>query len=387
MSSRLEDYLASFDQLIDFALAEPVDLVLFCGDAYKSREPSQTQQRELAKRIKRLSAGGIPLFMLIGNHDLPNAIGRATTTEIFSTLTVPSVTIAHRPGIHCIRTRHGDIQIAALPWARRSALLTHEETGALDFNQINARLQQILTGIINEQATRLDPALPSILAAHVWVMNAGVGSEKSMSIGQEHMLLPGSIANPAFDYVALGHIHKSQVLSQAPPMIYSGSLDRLDFGDENDDKGFYLVDIPPVSAGVKEPVSFEFRPVNARRFFTLSIDVAPDEAEPTAWITHSIEANREKIREAIVRINIALSAAQSAKLRDAEIRGLIKDAYYVAVTRDIRRETRTRLSRGALEGLTPVTALKAFLESKYPPERAKLLLEYGEKLIREQASK
>ena len=39
-----------------------VDLVLFCGDAYKTREPSQTQQREFAKRIKRLSEGGIPLL-------------------------------------------------------------------------------------------------------------------------------------------------------------------------------------------------------------------------------------------------------------------------------------------------------------------------------------
>ena len=100
MSSRLDDYLKSFDQLVDFALENQVDLVLFCGDAYKTREPSQTQQRELAKRIKRLSEGGVPLFMLIGNHDLPNALGRATTMEIFSTLTVPSVTIAGRPGIY-----------------------------------------------------------------------------------------------------------------------------------------------------------------------------------------------------------------------------------------------------------------------------------------------
>src|SRR5512137_2618895 len=90
LSSRLEDYLKALDRVVDYAMERSVDLVLFCGDAYKSREPSQTQQREFAKRIKRLSAGGIPLFLLIGNHDLPNAIGRATTIEIFDTLSVPN---------------------------------------------------------------------------------------------------------------------------------------------------------------------------------------------------------------------------------------------------------------------------------------------------------
>ena len=70
LSSRLEDFLRSLDELVDYALAEKVDLVLFSGDAYKTREPSQTQQREFAKRIRRLSEGGVPLFLVIGNHDL-----------------------------------------------------------------------------------------------------------------------------------------------------------------------------------------------------------------------------------------------------------------------------------------------------------------------------
>jgi exonuclease SbcD len=387
MSSRLEDYLNSLDQLVDFALENQVDLALFCGDAYKTREPSQTQQRELAKRIKRLSEGGVPLFMLIGNHDLPNALGRATTMEIFSTLTVPSVTIAGRPGIYRLHTRSGEIQIAALPWVRRSALLSREDTGSLDFNQINARLQQILTGIIAEQAAQIDPSLPAILAAHVWVMNARIGSEKSMSIGQEHMLLPGSVANPAFDYVALGHIHKSQVLSEHPPTVYSGSLDRLDFGDENDPKGFYLIDIQPGNAGAQREVKYEFHPVNARRFISLHIDIPPEDADPTATVTGVIEANQAQIKDAIVRINIALPDEMSAKIRDNEIRNLTKDAYYLSITRDVRRETRLRLGPGAMEGITPAAALKTFLESKYPPERAKVLLEYGEKLIREQQNK
>ena len=382
LSSRLEDFLKAFDEVIDFALENKVDLVLFCGDAYKTREPSQTNQREFAKRIKRLSMGGVPLFLLIGNHDLPNALGRATAIEIFDTLSVPDVYIANRPRLHRIQTKSGAIQVAALPWVRRSALLSKEDTRNLNFNQINERLQQALNRIITEMAAEVDPALPSILAAHVWVLNARIGSEKSMSIGQEHMLLLSSVINPSFDYVALGHIHKGQVLNEQPPVAYSGSLERLDFGDEEDEKGFYLINIEKDKLAGQWKASPQFFPINARRFFTLSIDIGPEDSDPTGTVLQRIEASRSKIMDAVVRLEISISSAISNKLRDNEIRSKIKDAYYLTIAKEIRRESRLRLGKHSLEGVTPLEALKAYLESKYPAARAKILLEYGEKLIK-----
>ena len=175
LSSRLNDFLSALDQVIDYALEKQVDLVLFCGDAYKTREPSQTQQREFARRINRLSTANIPIFLLIGNHDLPNAIGRATTTEIFDTLAVKNVYVANRPDIYNIPTASGIVQIVSLPWLRRSALLSREDTKNLNLEQINQKMQQVLTDIITTSAARLDPTLPAILAAHVWVADARVG--------------------------------------------------------------------------------------------------------------------------------------------------------------------------------------------------------------------
>jgi exonuclease SbcD len=381
LSTRLEDFLKALDELVDYALAEKVDLVLFCGDAYKTREPSQTQQREFAKRIRRLSEGGIPLFLVIGNHDLPNAIGRATAMEIFDTLSVPNVTLAGKPEVVTVQTKSGPLQIAALPWVRRSALLSREDTRDLDFTQINERLQQILTGIIVQQATQIDPSLPAVLAAHVWVMNAKLGTEKSMSIGQEHMLLLGNVANPAFDYVALGHIHRGQVLNEKPPVVYSGSLERVDFGDEDDPKGFYVVEIQRDPASGQKTTSCTFHPVQARRFFTLRIEIDPDDADPTATVLDRMESNLAKIEDAVVRIEISLPAALAGRLRDEEIHRLAEGAYFLTITRDIRREVRLRLGKSNLEGISPQEALKAYLESKYSPERTKQLLEEGEKLI------
>jgi exonuclease SbcD len=382
LSTRLKDFLNALDQIVDYALENEVDLVLFCGDAYKSREPSQTQQREFAKRINRLSSGGIPIFLLVGNHDLPNAIGRATSTEIFDTLAVKNVYVSNRPDIYQIPTNSGVIQIASLPWLRRSALLSKEETKNLDFDQINQRLQQVLTNIITTNIPKLDPNLPSILAAHVWVAGAQVGSERLMTIGQEHALLLSNVAHPAFDYIALGHIHRHQVLSQNPPVVYSGSLERVDFGEEEDDKGFYLVEIQPDKETGKRQVSFAFHPVIGRRFLTINIGIEPHDPDPTATVLKTISEQEDKVRGAIVRLNISLPAEIEGQLRDNDIRNAVKEAHHFTIARDIKREARLRLGQWTAEEITPLDALKAYLESNYPPERAKVLLEYGEKLVR-----
>ncbi len=96
-----------------------------------------------------------------------------------------------------------------------------------------------------------------------------------------------------------------------------------------------------------------------------------------------IKTNQDKIRDSIVRIDISIPAAISNKLRDIEIRNQVKDASYITIAKEVRRENRLRMGKGTLEGVTPEEALKAYLETKYTAERASILLEYGEKLIQE----
>lgn len=386
LPTRLEDFLKALDQVIDYALENRVDLVLFCGDAYKSREPTQTQQREFARRLNRLVTSDIPIFLLTGNHDLPNAIGRATATEIFDTLAIRNVYVSSHPEIRRIPTKNGAIQIISLPWLRHSVLLSREEAKNLNFEQINQRLQEILTSIITANVAKLEPGLPSILAAHVWVTGASPGSEGSMTIGQEHTLLLSNVTHPTLDYVALGHIHKHQVLHDSPPVVYSGSLERLDFGDEDDEKGFYLIEIEPAEAG-RRKVSFDFHPVNGRRFLTINANIEPRDANPTSTVLKAISDQEDKIRDTIVRLQISLPAEVEAQLSDNDLRNALREAHYFTITRDIQREIRLRLGEWSAEEITPLEALRAYLESKKVPlQQARLLLEYGEKLIQEQKS-
>jgi len=357
-----------------------VDLVVFCGDAYKSRDPSQTQQREFAKRLRRLSESGIPVFLLVGNHDLPNAIGRANAVEIFDTLSVNHIYVGNRPDIYNIPTRQGTIQLVAFPWLKRSALLSREEAKSLSIEQANDRLQEMMTRRLLDLVSELDPDLPALLAAHVSVSTAKPGSERSMVVGRDPVLLLGNVALPVFDYVALGHVHRHQVLLQNPPVVYAGSLERFDFGDEDEDKGFCAVDVE--MRGQEKNVTYEFHKVSARRFVTVTVDIAIEDADPTGTVLKAIAQRQAAIESAIVRVQITLPATLEASIREIEINKSLKSAHYAVVAKEVKQEARPRLGELTSQGMSPIEALKRYLENKkVRDERQKVLLEYGEKLI------
>lgn len=384
LSTRLADFLRVFDELVDYALSTQADLVLFCGDAYKSREPTPTQQREFARRINRLVSNGVAVFLLVGNHDLPNAVGKATATEIFDTLSVKNVYVSARPAVHRIETKSGPVQIASLPWPRRSMLLSKDESRDLDLQQIQQKIEASLTRIIDTHAAHLDPALPAVLAAHVMVTDCKVGSERTITIGQDHSLMRGVLANPAFDYVALGHVHKQQVLSVSPPVVYAGSLERLDFGEEDDEKGFYVVDItqsPP------RHVRFDFHPVKARRFVRIELDVSADDLNPAMTVMSALARERERIADSVVRVSVNLPASAQGFLKDGEIREALAGAYHATVARQVKEEQRVRLGNLTGAEMAPLDALRVWLETKnVDPERKKLLMDHAERMLTGQAA-
>ena len=384
LNARLLDFLATFDEVVDYALDNAVDLVLFAGDAYKSRDPSQTHQREFARRIARLFQAGVPVFLLVGNHDLPHVASRATALDIYPTLSVPNVTIGDRLQTYRVDTRGGPLQIIALPWIRRSAFLAREETRSLNIDQINQQLQERVTNMLAWEAQRLDPAIPAVLTAHVSLNTARTSSEQSMLLGRDPVLMQSALAQPTLDYVALGHIHKHQVLSTNPYVAYSGSLERVDFGEEDDEKGFCVIDMDAARPPGRRLVDFRFQPVKARRFLTIPVSVTAEQ-DPTQEALKAIA--RRRVDGAIVRVRVEMPQEVEAQLRENEVRSALASAQFVTpIVRDVTRERRTRLGGTPVEGLSPQDALRLYLETaNVPAERAELLLSYAERLISEES--
>jgi exonuclease SbcD len=376
LHTRLLDFLRSFDELLEYAMAEPVDLVLFAGDAYKNRDPNPTHQREFARRIHRLASADIPVFLLIGNHDIPRTAGRANTLDIFATLEVPNVYVCRRPATYQIPTRAGPVQIVGLPWIVRSHLLSREEHKALSLSEIEELTLSKVENILDKQLEGLNPDLPTILAVHGAVQGATYGSERSVMLGQELVLPLGLVKKAAFDYVALGHIHRHQVLRQKqPPIVYAGSVDRIDFGEEKEAKGFVLAEVE------RSRAQYKFVELaSTRRFVT--IEVQADGADPMAQVEEAIAVHN--IKDAVVRLIIHTTMEKNRLLHDNEIHKLLSEAFKVAtVVRDVERVSRLRLgSDQTIEQMTPLEVLERYLQVRQvPKERIEKLLEYAQRVM------
>lgn len=384
LSTRLHDFLDAFDELVETAICERVDVVLFAGDAYKSRNPEQTHQREFAKRIKALTRAGIPVYLLVGNHDLPTMLSRAHTLEIFTTLDVRHVYIGAKVGTTRIDTASGPLQVVGVPWPTAHQLLRQERYRHLTLEQLDREVERLIVEGIQREAAGLDPDLPAVLVAHIAMSDSIVktASEKWMTAGRFPQLNRSDLCPTAFDYVALGHHHCFQILHQHPPMVYAGSLQRVDFGEEADPKGFVLVDLDPTKPRGERvrPEDVHFRKVTARRFVT--IELKPRQKDPTPEVLDLIE--RRHVKDAIVRVLLTLTPEQNAFLDERAVRAALAEAHVVAaISRNVDRGTRSRLgTERPPETLTPLEALALYLEHKrIPPDRREELLRAARALV------
>jgi exonuclease SbcD len=379
VNRRVLDFLRRFDDLIDYGLAREVDLVVFSGDAYKSRTPNPTYQRAFARRVKRLADAGVTVVLLVGNHDLPAMAQKASSIDIFHTLSVPNVIVGRVEEVHHIQTRCGPVQVVTVPYPVRSRLLNRSEYRGLSMAELDEALRQIVSDNVEALKAELAPDVPAVLAGHFSVSGAVWGSERGVMLGRDVVVPKSVLADPAFDYVALGHIHKHQNLTQdlpgTPPVVYAGSLERIDFGEEGQDKGFCWVEL------ARGATSWEFVEVKARPFVTIRADVRRAN-DPTQTVLNAIA--HHDVADAVVRLIVHTTPDTEARLRDKDIeRALIPAHYLAAFIKDTERPERVRLGGATPESLTPAQLLERYLESKSTsPERTQTLLQHAEEIFR-----
>ena len=203
-------------------------------------------------------------------------------------------------------------------------------------------------------------------------------------LGNDHVLMVSSLQKQGIDYVALGHIHKHQILrSESPMVVYSGSLERVDFSEELDEKGFCIIDIDPAYPPGKRMQNFEFRKVSARKFTTIDVNITQPILNPNSVILEAV--SRSDVSESIVRVRIKSPSESVPLIHDNDIRGSLSDAHYVAaISIESIEQVRPRLNVDIAEELDPLHALNLFLDNRSTDkDQRSLLIAETEQLLRE----
>lgn len=370
---RVLDFLKSLDTIVDTAIAEKVDLVIFAGDAYKDRTPAPTFQREWGRRLMRLSAARIPTLLLIGNHDLSPASGRAHALQEFDTLQVPYLTVIARPQLMTSTELGIPAQVIGLPWVNRSGLLASLDNGESPTSDVVEKLEDLLTIMLKNYLEECDPSLPTILTAHASVQGATFGGERLVMLGTD-LVLPGSLVkDERLDYVALGHIHKPQNLNGPgpdphdktpylhPPVIYPGSIERVDFGEARDDKFFIIADIQ------KGHTQVDWRQLKQVRPFAEAYLKIESTENVTAQIKAVLPPAR-RLKDAIVRLTLDYPRDYERLINEAEIRETVQaaDPFEFHLVKRPQIEGRVRLAEGQnIASLSPLELLEKYWQASH----------------------
>jgi DNA repair protein SbcD/Mre11 len=375
---RVLDFLKSLDFIIDAAIDEKVDLVIFAGDAYRDRTPSPTYQREWGRRIIRLSKAGIRTLLLVGNHDMSPALGRAHAVQEFETLEIPHVTVLSQPQFLSPDQMGLPVQVIALPWISRSGLLAAEDVTTIDTGDIAGQIESRLTELVHMWLDQADQSIPIILTAHASVQGAKYGAERTVMLGAD-FVLPGSLVrDPRLDYVALGHIHKSQNLNENahPPVIYPGSIERVDFGEASDDKFFVIADISRGRSVVHWHKLEHIRP-----FIDLKVSLLSPEG-----ITESLRsalASAGDLEGAVIRLTVDYDRQWDALIDESALRNLTGSAFEFHLVKLPLIGTRIRLPGSqTASSLTPSELLDQYwLASHTPAGEAEVLQKMAKEII------
>ncbi|MBZ0189781.1 MAG: exonuclease SbcCD subunit D, partial [Candidatus Obscuribacterales bacterium] len=362
LNIRFEDFVRALEKVVDFSIDNNVDVFLFSGDAYKNATPAPIYQKMFANQLRRLSQAGITTVLVVGNHDQLLRSSQSHAMSVFQSLEIAGVTIIDRPVYTRLETKAGPLQLIGLPHVTRHNLMTLDKYQGYTAAQLDAVLVEHVHGLLKGFYEQLDNSLPTVVTAHMSVDRAVAGIEQELLVGYTLTFPTDIFVDESVDYVALGHIHKHQIIRESSPtVIYAGSLERVDFGEAQEDKGFVRVKID------RKKVEHQFHSIGPRPFVTVETDLT-DSENPTEDLI--LKVKKKLVDGCVLRVRYKI---EQEKIKQIDEQAVLDVANQCLSVR-FQLEVIPSHNRGRLPQLTessvasPVAALSTYLD-EVAPER------------------
>jgi exonuclease SbcD len=279
---RTQDLRRAVERVAGYCAEHAVNVLLIAGDLFSelARPDSLRESIEhLQQTFEPFLLGGGTILAVTGNHDNETF---CRTLQLVMTLAAPAADrvevvrpagrlyLATSPTLLRLADHAGSpVQFFLMPYPTPARYLRdHVAQRYVGLEERNRQLQEAFTHKL--QALQQDPAfdarLPTVLAAHIHVQGATLPSLFRIS-EEESIVFTAADLPERFAYVALGHIHQHQCVRGLPHVRYSSSIERLDLGERNDQKGVVLVNLD--ANGMRgEPA---FLPLEATPIYSIDI--------------------------------------------------------------------------------------------------------------------
>ncbi len=383
LSWHTNDFLKALDEIIETAIGEQVQLVLFAGDAYRTAAPVPTFQREWQRRMFRLSQARIPTVMIPGNHDISNNVFKAGALQELDTLQVPYLHLAAK-GIHLYTPQELDgvpLQVLAVPWMPLSLVAAQDKENKKTPEERAAEMETAIIRRIQDRIEQADPETPLILLAHYSVQGSKYPSGQMAELGRDVTLSRSLVCDPAFSYTALGHIHLFQDLNEGaqPPVVYPGSIERVDYGEAREKKGFVIAEVE------NHHTEYSFRELHTRRMYNLQYEAK--DADSIQDDLLALLPSPDEAQDAMIRLTITYPHEFESKISERELRKQAEGALDFQLKRKPVYENRTRIQSKNISSLTSKDLLETYCQvTKTSETETEALCSLAEEIFRETAS-
>lgn len=301
ISDRTLDFITALSRVVDYAIRNDIDIFVISGDLFDRVTIGPTLLRLVREKIwVPLIDSKIPIILVGGNHDSPQIVEKGSPFGEISI--IPNSIAVRTPQIHKIKAKHTEEEIGfiLLPYMTATQAVSYVEKKMdeeIERENQMKRSQELFRFLVNNYVERLDTKI-KILVGHFYVQGSRIGVIPFPDqLPHEFIFKRNMIPLDKLDLTVFGHIHTHQCIYDEKVLI-PGSLERVDFGETKEDKGFYIFDT--------SSHSLDFISNNPRPLIKLVIQVPKGDDNPTEYIIKQVSQN--KIENAILRIYIRISS-------------------------------------------------------------------------------
>lgn len=371
LNSRLLDFSNTFNNIIDEFVKRNVKLVAITGDIYEARHPTPVQLSMFSKCIQRAVSHDMKVIMVVGNHDQQRTIA-TTTIDIYNVLNLDKIVAFPNMDVYTIDENDKQTHLIMMPYRDRR-MMVGATTNNEAIDKIRTEVKNLTSGLKGSK-----------IAIGHFMIDKAITGETSEVFSISELVLPLDIFS-GFDAVMMGHVHKHDVLSKNPLIMYVGSMEKITFGEKNHTKVAVVIDTDDIT-------KTEIIKTKVRDLFEMDFDYTQNDKQYKHQITEQIISDIEKfdlrnnLKNSISKLSVRVKENDLYYVNQERLKEYImnKKVSYLAPVQTSTISTRQLRSRDITETVDSKTAMTSYIKNLSETEAfKKKLLKYAIPLIEE----